>query len=865
MEFRILGPLEVLEEGRALELGGAKQRALIALLLLNANRIVARDRLIDALWDERPPETAHKALQVHVSQLRKLLGAGHVLTRTPGYLLQVEEGALDLQRFQALVAEAKQAEPREAAAKLREALSLWRDRALADFSYERFAQAEIARLEELRVAALEERFEAELALGLHADVVGELEGLVREHPLRERLRRQLMLALYRSGRQAEALEAFQEGRRVLVEELGIDPSSALRELERAILTQDPALDLALRQADERDGRRAVLVGRERELGELLEGLEDVLAGRGRLFLVVGEPGIGKSRLADELINRATARGVQVLIGRCWEAGGAPAYWPWVQSMRSYVRSSNPETLRSELAADAGKLAQILPELHDLFPEIEASPPPETEGARFRLFDCVASFLERIAEARPLVLAFDDLHAADEPSLLLLQYVARELAESRILLLGTYRDIDPILNDPLATTIAELVRQPLTRRVALAGLSAQNVARLIELTAEVSPTRELVAGIYEETEGNPLFVGEVVRLLAQEGLLTGGREDVERIGVPHGVREVIGRRIRRLSEGCARILTLASVLGREFGLGALESMSALPLDELLKGLDEAMFERLVGEVPGSPGRLRFAHALIRDALYEELTKARRIGLHRLAAEALENLYVADPEPHFAELAHHFFLAAPGGEADKAADYARPAGDRAIASLAYEEAVRLYSLGLEALELATKPDETTRCDLLLGLGDARARAGDLTARTRASFRPRDGRETSATRSGSPDARSAMEDGCPSRGPVPIPTSYHSSRRRLEPCVRMTAPFAPDCSRGVRAPFEATRRQSGARCSCARRARSPTVPETPRPSRTSSRRRASGVTFLSGRGRPAASSLQSESRSAIWNGSS
>src|SRR5439155_27012625 len=165
---------------------------------------------------------------------------------------------------QALVAEAKQAEPREAAAKLREALSLWRDRALADFSYERFAQAEIARLEELRVAALEERIEAELALGLHADVVGELEGLVREHPFRERLRGQLMLALYRSGRQAEALEAFQEGRRILVEELGIDPSPALRELERAILTQDPALDLALRQVDERDGRRAVLVGRERD-------------------------------------------------------------------------------------------------------------------------------------------------------------------------------------------------------------------------------------------------------------------------------------------------------------------------------------------------------------------------------------------------------------------------------------------------------------------------------------------------------------------------------------------------------------------------------------------------------------------------
>src|SRR5436309_71821 len=235
MEFGILGPLEVRREGDVLPLGGAEQRALLAILLLNANRVVSSDRLIDALWEDAPPETARKALQVHVSQLRKLLGPDRVVTRMPGYLLVVEEGELDLQRFERLA-------PGGELEQLREALGLFRGPPLADFAYERFAQTEIARLEELRVVALEERLEAELALGLHAQLVPELEALVAQYPLRERSRGQLMLALYRSGRQAEALEAYQQARRTLVDELGIEPSRALQELERAILVQDRSLE-----------------------------------------------------------------------------------------------------------------------------------------------------------------------------------------------------------------------------------------------------------------------------------------------------------------------------------------------------------------------------------------------------------------------------------------------------------------------------------------------------------------------------------------------------------------------------------------------------------------------------------------------
>ena len=243
MEFRLLGPLEVAEQGRPLALGGVKQRSLLAVLLLNANEVVSADRLIDELWGDGPPMTAAKTIQVHVSRLRKRLGEGRLATRAPGYVLRVDPWELDLDRFQQLVGEARGADPRDGAVKLRQALALWRGPALADLAYEPLAQAEIARLEELRLAALEQRIDADLANGRHAELVGELEALVAEHPLKERLRCQLMLALYRSARQAEALDAYREAHRELSEELGLEPSEEMKQLEQSILRHDSGLDL----------------------------------------------------------------------------------------------------------------------------------------------------------------------------------------------------------------------------------------------------------------------------------------------------------------------------------------------------------------------------------------------------------------------------------------------------------------------------------------------------------------------------------------------------------------------------------------------------------------------------------------------
>jgi YVTN family beta-propeller protein len=246
VDFRILGPLEVEDDGRTLPLGGSKQRALLALLLLHANEVVARDRLIDELWGDGAPETASTAVQGYVSALRKTLGAERIVTRAPGYLLRVDPEAVDLGRFERLVGEGRAAlaagDPAKASQTLSEALALWRGLALADLNSTPFAYAEGLRLQEFRLAAVEHRIDAALALGRHADVVAELEALVAQHPLREKLRGQLMLALYRCGRQSEALEFYQEARRLLVGELGLEPGAPLRTLEQAILNQDPALE-----------------------------------------------------------------------------------------------------------------------------------------------------------------------------------------------------------------------------------------------------------------------------------------------------------------------------------------------------------------------------------------------------------------------------------------------------------------------------------------------------------------------------------------------------------------------------------------------------------------------------------------------
>ena len=726
MEFRILGPLEVRSEsGLKHELAG-KQRALLAVLLLHADEAVSTDRLVGALWGERPPDTAGKALQVYVSRLRKLLepdARDLLVTRPPGYVLQLGAHELDLRHFERLREEARSAaadgDPATAEARLGEALSLWRGAPLADLAQEPFAHTEIARLEELRLLAVEERNEALLELGRHTDVIAETEALIAAHPLRERLRAQLILALYRSRRQAEALDAYQAARRALVDELGIEPSPELQELERRILRQDPSLEPEpLRRAATTEasvpGRRAAgaFVGRTWELETLEAGLDDAFAGRGRLFLAAGEPGIGKSRLADEFASRAKQREAGVLWGRCWEGEGASPYWVWAQALRSYARACEPDVVRASIGPHAAELAQLVPELDQLYPELPAAP----ASARFELFEAVAAFLRNAARRQTLVLVLDDLHVADEPSLLMLRFLAGELAELPIVVLGTYRE-----DDGESPSLAELRRLP-ARQLRLGGLAPAEVTAFVEASTGVAPSQKLVDALHKETEGNPLYVGEIVRLLAAEGRLTEAPGADWLLQVPAGVHEETAQRLRALSKECRRVLTIASALGREFDTDVLERVSEAPEEEVLDGLDEAFAARVLTEVPGAPERMRFARARLRDAVYNDLSTARRARLHLRIAEVLEDLNGAD-DLHLDELALHFFLAGPGGDVEKTIDYSRRAGDRAAGLLAFDEAARHYEHALKAIERRKGPDDRQKRELLLALADARTKAGKL----------------------------------------------------------------------------------------------------------------------------------------------
>src|SRR5215470_6893777 len=471
----------------------------------------------------------------------------------------------------------------------------------------------------------------------------------------------------------------------------------------------------------------VLVGRDGELGELLAGLDDAASGRGRLFLLAGEPGIGKSRLADEAAARARDRGFKVAWGRCWEAGGAPAYWPWVQSLRACVRGLDSEELRSHLGAGATFVAQIVAEVAETLPDVRPPPMIGAEGSRFRLFDAVATFLRNAGGGQPLMLILDDLHAADAPSILLLRFVAGELGDARVLVLGAYRDIELDRGHPLTVALAELSREPATRHLPLSGLDEAGVAGLIQEITGVVPREGAAAAVHRGTGGNPLFVGEVARLLAAEGRLerAGGPAGLA-LAIPAGIRAVIGRRVARLPERCGRVLGRAAMFGRDFWLPALERLCGVGAGELLDSLDDGIAAGMVAAVPGAPGRLRFTHALIRDTLYEGIPAGQRLRLHQQAGEALEGFYRQDLDPHLAELAHHFFEAAPAGDAGKAVGYAGRAGHRAMALLAYEEAARLFRMALAALSLARPPgQDQARCRLLLALGDALTRMGERQA--------------------------------------------------------------------------------------------------------------------------------------------
>ncbi len=724
VEFRILGPLEALANQVPVDLGRPKQRALLALLLLHANQPVPLDRVIDLLWGPDAPAEAFDKLQVHVSRLRRALepdrpprSPSQILpTVAGGYLLRVGTDHLDADRFEVLADRAHRlmagGQPVPARAAVDEALGLWRGPALAEFAYEPFAQPEAARLEDRRILALEDRFEIELALGNHAEAVAELEALVAGRGLRERLWGLLMLALYRSGRQGEALRAYTRARRVLGVELGVEPGAALRRLEADILAQDAQLDWhppsedgpvrmgagltgppglagpgvdggAVGAADR--GVTAAqsappLIGRTHELAILDQALAAARAGRGRLVLVAGEAGIGKTRLASEVAAAASDYGVVAAWGRGTEVEGAPPFWFWSQIVRALLAGGDSDELRRALGPGAADIAQIVPEVTGLTGDVIRLWPAEPAAARFRLYEAVVAFVTRLAARRPLVLVLDDLHWADIPSLELTELLAQRIADLPVLMVVTYRDGEVAPDGPVASTLGGLARSAVLDRVPLAGLSESEVGDFVAQATGGEVAAGVAAAVHARTEGNPFYVAELARSLAGGGLADPADPLRQ---VPLGIHEVLRRRLAVLPGSTRSLLEVAAVAGREFEVPVVATAAEVTLDEAVEMLEGAARIGMVGEERAAVGRYRFSHVLVRDAIYEGIGGLRRAALHGRVGEALAGLddgslgLVTD-------LAHHFSLGAPAvGPAPGIAAAVR-AAEAAVTVLAFEQA-------------------------------------------------------------------------------------------------------------------------------------------------------------------------------------
>jgi len=454
------------------------------------------------------------------------------------------------------------------------------------------------------------------------------------------------------------------------------------------------------------------VGRERELAQLDAAFADTLAGRGRLILISGEPGIGKTRLADEFSRRALKLGADVAWGRCWEGDGAPAYWPWMQILRALNRGSGEDAPRHP--------AEMSLLISDTLLQEKQQQTGDPLEARFQLFDGVASKLRDFSGQRPIVLVLDDLHDADQSSLELLKFVARTLPDAQTLMIATYRNAEAQRSTGLAATIAELGRE--APQLLLVGLHASEVSEFLHDRAGVTAEEKVVVTITQATAGNPLFLEGVVQMLGAEGKL----ELLQALQpgdlkLPDSQRVAITARLGRLSRSAQAMLPFAAALGNEFELAPLHTVAAVPDRRLLELLDEVVGAGLMLSV--APNRYRFAHALIRGAIYDEIGSAARITLHQHIAEKLEELYQPNLRGHLPELAHHFTLAAQQGSRRKAIDYSIRAAQAADGALAYEESFRLRQSALNLLSDSER-HARHRAQMLSELG----RVGGLSGRAR-----------------------------------------------------------------------------------------------------------------------------------------
>lgn len=754
MWFQVLGPVEVRRgpDGPMLPLGGPKQRAMLALLVAAHHRLVSVSTIVDELWGDQPPAKAVASVHSYVANLRRILSGEAsrrsdqvpLLTRGTGYLLNpaIPNLGVDAEQFERLVSRSRQAaddDPAGAVASYEEAEALWRGEAYADVaSVSSRLSTEAVRLSEIRLAAADERTRCELRLGRHETVIATLESRLAAYPTRESTAALLALALYRAGRQAEALATIDRARKVLDAELGLSPGPGLRRLEIEILRQDESLELpspASIRVDERAGptadapaaarlgAAARLVGRRAQLETARNTFTDVRDGHGRVLLVSGEPGIGKTTFAGAVVADAIAAGLATGWGGCAEAGDLPGLLPLQQMTESLLSGLDPErgralrdrhtSLNSLLSHDS--LGAATEQIVDI------------DTATFRRITSLSALIREIG---PSVLVVDDIQWADGPTLTTLRSWVQHLARVPTLLVLTIRSTELDISPPVSTLLAELARtHPV--RIPLGGLDRSAAAALIAARAPLAIGDDAIDQLYERSGGNPFFLTELAELFRDS--------PTDLTVVPDGIRDVVRRRLSQLPARVAPYLETAAALGSPFDPELAELGSGLTDAEALDAADHALSAGLLVEPPAGTGRgghqLAFAHALVRDAVLAQLSLVRRRGVHRRIAVALEQRRPpasgrASDARFWSELAWHSSQAG-RDHAAVAAQAALTAGRLAARAGDVDLSARMAELGADCVRRDLSADADVRRQVVLALATARKRIGQSAEAWQASL--------------------------------------------------------------------------------------------------------------------------------------
>lgn len=708
LRLEVLGALRLWRGGTELDPGPRQQTQLLALLMAREGRSTTSSELIDLIWGEQAPRSALNVLHKHVSTLRRLLepavaprnAGSHLLRRGDGYLFVAGEATVDLTVFRRCVVSAQRAlaerRPQTALDHYVEGFSQWKGPAGEGLAFGPSAASIFAGIDAELCDASAAAGELAVSLAQPERALTPLRLAASIAPLHEAVQSNLISVLGAAGQQAEALALFASVRARLAEDLGIDPGAALEVAHRRVLQQDfpsprsqsngvrlTSSRSPLVRTDPRSGghRGGALVGRDAELVKLGQAVDLAFAGGSGLIFVEGEPGVGKTRLLEQVAAGAIARGAEVVWGLCLDGEGTPSMWPWLQALRATVDDMPVAERAKWLASELGEL--LAPRV-----DVTLAPVVPASDAQFRLFERVAAILAEVSEQQPLVLLLDDLQWADPTSLHLLTHLATRLPTATVIV-GAFRDRAPTPGTELSQMLAVASRVPGHRRIQLRPFNAAEVAELVHLETGRAPDLGAAGRIHERTEGNPFFVRELTRFLA--GAKSASVDAASSVVIPPTVRDVVHSRISSLDDDVREVLLIAALIGRVIDLDLLARASDLDVQTCLDSLDPIQELGLLAPTPGDPYSVRFVHDLVREAI-AAMTPPRQVPrLHLRIADALEhgelrNEFVAEP------LAYHLWAAGPLVDSARTMRAMMRAGRRAAAKAAYEAAARQFELAV-----------------------------------------------------------------------------------------------------------------------------------------------------------------------------